>query len=541
MTAPETSAPDRHIPVCYDEHGEPSWHSTTSPPDSSYGVCNMVADRVIPVIFVPGVMGSNLKSKSGKGLSWRLDSDATMLPWATRGAATRKANLTPQAMVVDDGGKISVGSLHDAAHLKMRGWGEVGYTSYGEFLTWLEHNLNDVDNAKAGGRHQLIARNLHAAKGEYALTKDEVALSYRYRFPVWACGYNWLDDNGESSLLLQKRITQAIAYYTKKKLKCEKVIIVTHSMGGLVARHCSEVLGQDARIFGIVHGVMPAIGAAAVYRRAKSGTRSSGGITGALASAVLGRTAAEMTAVFSTAPGPMQLLPTAEYGSGWLRIKVDGQDIQLPKGRDPYSEIYAVRGKWWSLCDDQLMNPLNDAPVRSPGYKSTMGADWNNYVNMIKRKVKPFHESVANKYHVTTYAFYADSKDHLAYGNVTWLGKGGLGDSWLSGGRLSDPLDAKDWDHDQVSNRRTIAAPLRGDGWRKSVVQNYVISDPEEPGDGTVPERSGKAPERQASSILTVSTDHEAAFRECEAGRLFTLRAIVKIAQAVKTTSLAYT
>ncbi len=61
-------------------------------------------------------------------------------------------------------------------------------------------------------------------------------------------------------------------------MKCHKVILVTHSMGGLVARYYSECLtepgpGRD-KIYGIVHGVMPSIGAAATYTRMKRGTEN---------------------------------------------------------------------------------------------------------------------------------------------------------------------------------------------------------------------------------------------------------------------------
>ena len=50
----------RKIPVQYDERGNPKWVITMSSPDNSFGKCYMVPDRIIPVIFVPGVMGSNL-------------------------------------------------------------------------------------------------------------------------------------------------------------------------------------------------------------------------------------------------------------------------------------------------------------------------------------------------------------------------------------------------------------------------------------------------------------------------------------------------
>jgi uncharacterized protein involved in type VI secretion and phage assembly len=66
-------------------------------------------------------------------------------------------------------------------------------------------------------------------------------------------------------------------------------------LGGLVARFCSEVLNRRDDIFGIVHGVMPAIGAAAVYRRFKSGTEDPTGwynMVGAVTSSALGNDAA---------------------------------------------------------------------------------------------------------------------------------------------------------------------------------------------------------------------------------------------------------
>jgi len=178
-----------------------------------------------------------------------------------------------------------------------------------------------------------LGQSLQAELGETPLTKEEIALSYRYRFPVHVCGYNWLDDNAHSATHLNVRIRNIINRYRKEGKRCEKVILVTHSMGGLVARYSSEVLGIRSLIFGIVHGVMPSLGAAAVYRRMKSGTENSGEgalgfLKGLATSAALGSDGAEMTAVLSSAPGPLQLLPTAEYGNHWLKIKT-GNDPEI--------------------------------------------------------------------------------------------------------------------------------------------------------------------------------------------------------------------
>lgn len=64
----------------------------------------------------------------------------------------------------------------------------------------------------------------------------------------------------------------------------------------------------------------------------------------------------------------------------------------------------------------------------------------------------------------------------------------------------------------------------------------------DEHGDGTVPHRSGIAPKESANvkAVLQVNVGHEPAFYKSELARLFTLRAIVQIAQEVKKTSLHY-
>lgn len=537
----------RVIPATFDNRGNPSWHSRMSPPDNSVAVCNMVPDRIIPVVFVPGVMGSNLRQRKAdpdKAVRWRLDSKGSAGAWAlaTRNARFRKEYLNPTVMEVDPEGKVSDQTKLPAEELRRRGWGEVGFLSYGEFLAWLENTLNDYDHCRGGLRETLIGQVLGATKGEAAVSRDEVALSYRYRFAVYACGYNWLDSNAVAAQRLKARIEQTVARYRAEKKRCEKVIVVTHSMGGLVARHCSEVLGMRERILGIVHGVMPAIGAAAVYRRFKAGTEDPTAwynVGGAAAASALGNDAAEMTAVLSSAPGPLQLLPTPEYGNGWLCIKDGKTTFTLPQKGDPYGEIYAVRGKWWSMCEDHLINPLNDERDAKKR-KAVMDADWKAFDDLIKNKVQPFHLDLIGRYHPNTYAFFGSHTDQRAYGTVTWKGDGG---SWLRGQRKADVLNARALDPSQINEDRTVAAQLEGSGWANAEQQNYEISEPDEPGDGTVPHRSGIAPREHVKSLLQVNTGHEPAYyagADLERVRRFTVRSIVKIAQGVTQTSLAY-
>lgn len=526
----------RSIRPTYDNRGEPHWQSRMTTPDHTFGACFMVPDRVIPVVFVPGVMGSNLRGTGAAvGINWRVDSARSMAAWLTRGPEPRKRFLTPTTMEVDAAGTLPEDTELPAEELRRRGWGEVAAMSYREFLVWLEAALNDFNDPDAGERVGLMSRSLQALVGEAAPTRDEIGLTYRYRFPVHACGYNWLDSNAVAAKLLGQRITQIIARYRTEGKKCEKVILVTHSMGGLVARHCSEVDGYRDKILGVVHGVMPAIGAAAVYRRFKAGTEGA-----YMASKVLGEDAAEMTAVLSTAPGPLQLLPTAEYGNGWLKIKDRSTEYSLPKGGDPYGEIYTVRGKWWSMCEDILMNPLNDEPTENRR-DTRMDSDWAAFCDTIKL-VRTFHADISSEYHVQTHAFFGSHRDQRAYGTVTWSGDGG---GWLRGDRVADVLGARQVGGRELDESRTVAAQLSGSGWQKAERQSYRISEPDEDGDGTVPHRSGIALRSNVKSLLQVNVGHEPAYKHTEgADNLracrFTLRAIVKIAQRVASTSLRY-
>lgn len=526
---------ERLLTPIFDKKGNPEWKSTLSSPDDSCAVCHMIPDRVIPVIFVPGVMGSNLKGTGNAGdISWRLDSVRSMSPWLSRGAALRKKYLAPQKMVVDDDGARPDGTAQHDEELKRRGWGEVGAMSYGDFLVWLENALNDFVNTKGGPRDLLINKALGSMKSDDALLKEQVALSYRYRFPVHACGYNWLDGNDASAEQLKQRINAVITRYKQEKKRCEKVILVTHSMGGLVARYCSEVLGMSDKILGIVHGVMPAIGAAAVYRRFKAGTEGAW-----LAAKVLGEDAAEMTAVLSSAPGPLQLLPTPEYGNGWLKIDDGSTVVSLPRNNDPYNEIYTVRGRWWSMCEDYLITPR--APRTPVMEQREIDADWTSFSDIINDKVKKFHQKIKGNYHPNTYAFFGSDSQFKAYGTVVWrttfksIRRPPLQQS------EKDVFSAKPHFYGELGETRT--ALYRGIS-AGQIVPNEVfrISEPDEEGDGTVPHRSGIAPKEHPGikSLLRISVSHEPAYKDSAMAREFTLRSIVQIAQAIKGTSLDY-
>lgn len=67
--------------------------------------------RVIPVIFLPGIMGTNLKENSEKKNAkavWRYDSETSLLGWTlpSSGPKERKRLLHPERVKIDNRGLI---------------------------------------------------------------------------------------------------------------------------------------------------------------------------------------------------------------------------------------------------------------------------------------------------------------------------------------------------------------------------------------------------------------------------------------------------
>lgn len=219
-------------------------------------------------------------------------------------------------------------------------------------------------------------------------------------------GYNWLKGNAESGITVAKRINALINSYKEMGFQCEKVILVTHSMGGLVARAIihPEMGKLNDKVLGIVHGVMPAIGAGAAYKRVRCGFEGS-----SIPAKILGHIGSNVTPVLGNAQGGLELLPSQAYGNNWLQVKHKGITIKsLPVKGDPYEEIYKVRGKWFGLLREDWINP---AGVDGPGFESTC---------RFLDRAKKFHNAIASTYHDESYAHYGADPKYAAWYKVVW-------------------------------------------------------------------------------------------------------------------------
>lgn len=527
--------------------------------------CVVPTIRVLPIIFVPGIMGSNLKGTKDKFKGqpvWRLDGDGGMLfGHMFQKAGIRQIALHPDRTAVDDGGELPakpLGALMSAAHFKARGWGEVGKTSYQAFLMWLEENLNGGGlDPKHPALNQVLmqvqdGRGQWGAKKSFAaLSADEAHKAQQWFYPVHAFGYNWLDDNVKAAQALATRITAVKTLYKKRGI-CEQVILVTHSMGGLVARACSKMEGMEKTIAGIVHGVMPAVGAAVAYRRCKVGMWDEGAsglslnpkhnlavVSSAGAAAVIGKTGQEVTAVFAQAPGALQLLPTKQYPvSQWLKV-VDSSGTPLPQQPptvDPYGEggVYRERKKWWGLIREEWLHPKGGEQIF-----------WKDYEKCLKRAAD-FHDDLKDHFHPNTWGFYGSRVN--SFESLTWtLETGDAPPAQTPSAQAVYNMEHKDIPL-RGSNPEHIAGPpqtlagLDGPIVVESTSTRLRLNTAKDSGDGTVPRASGAYPvnpaldaavqQRIKQFFEVPDIEHEPAYKKLVTQQM-TAYAIAKIAAAL--------
>ena len=436
-------------------------------------VHSILPKRVIPIIFLPGIMGSNLRLSAGRqremgrdnNISWRPDSLAQAKILVRGSPAMRQDQLDPNETEVDEYDPVkdptgraaeTSDERHDIVQVKLsyaldvrintpllmddpattkprktkdqkareRGWGEVFFKSYQDVLELCERRLN---TAFFGGDLDRWWKNIvDIPPGKWEANReptlhplDEATLRSTVKncwFPVHAMGYNWLQSNRNSGVRVAERINALMKSYQDQGFQCEKVIVMTHSMGGLVARALihPDMGNLNDKVLGIVHGVMPAIGAGAAYKRMRCGFEDPGldsmSPVTSITSKVLGNFGREVTAVLGNAQGGLELLPSQAYGNDWLRLTHKGAMFKsLPKKGDPYEEIYKLRGKWYGLLREEWINPASRRSGSS--YRDTCG--------MLDR-AKAFHNAIRDTYHDQSYAHYGADAERAAWHRVEW-------------------------------------------------------------------------------------------------------------------------
>jgi pimeloyl-ACP methyl ester carboxylesterase len=536
-----------------------SWigHSLLTPTSfKTRGLFTMPPSKVVPVIVVPGIMGSNLRAatsparKANKKLTpgepaWRppntkLEGAKAARMWSDRDPITRQLVLDAGTLEVDRRGSID---LPDEARdhgisedeVRNRRWGEVHWDSYGSLLYGLYFGLNHtfetdpVNEVRVLRRHWKGVMECDPAKwgirSVEKITEAELEKHAGYYYPVYAFGYNWLESCGESAKHLGERIDEILAFWTERKRTCEKVILVTHSMGGLVARACAKRMPD--KVLGVIHGVMPALGAPACYRRIACGTETSNpsnGPGGAIEAwglaTILGSRPESTMPVMAVSPGALELLPNHLYPQPWLHVtmvsRVNNKDVardvvHLPTG-NPY-DLYRDMKSWYRVIDPRLADPAGKYPE---GVRE-MERMVRNAVNTAEH----FHREVLGTYyHSNTFAFYGADSAHLSFGNVRWLARD------PGNGAVFTDANLRSASH--VGYGETGGRRVRVEG---KTTLHFVPAKQDTSGDGTVPAQSGAGPQGLARQLFEIrGIDHQEAYKQ-EAILQLTQHLIVKLVQ----------
>ena len=543
------------------------------------GLALLPPNNIVPVIVVPGIMGTNLRAKrkqrrDGQGEEtnkraqpgepvWRppngkVEGLRAATKWDGYTSTDRQLLLDAPTLEVDGSGPVVLPNSDNEYVLKeddvrRRGWGEVHAESYGPLLYALQTCLNQTFGFDYQKKKPFVKKHWQdviacdpkkwGLRDCAPLTENELRKHANYYFPVYAVGYCWLHDCERSSEVLEKRIQAILESWRKAKRRCDKVILVTHSMGGLVARACAKRIPDQ--IAGVIHAVMPALGAPAAYRRIACGTEASSPGNGAIANfeasrvaMILGQTTDKTTPVLATSPGALELLPNHLYPQPWLHVRVikssgtpraagyaarddvvrfketSADYLHLPNARSPNPyELYRDLKSWYRLINPLLADPAGRF-AKKPG-----GVELE--IRSAIATAETFHRTLGNYYHPNTYAFYGDDPNELSYGQVRWVARQGPGSACAL--TTANLAAATFLSHTASGQRRVLVegkAELHFDPEGQDVG-----------GDGTVPRLSGAGVASHVKQVFaTRGYDHQGSYKNEDMLKL-TLHLVVKIVQ----------
>jgi hypothetical protein len=519
------------------------------------GLFTLPPSKVVPVIVVPGIMGSNLratKKAREQNKIFRAGDEAWRPPngmaqgfragrlWKRRDGATRQQLLDPDMLEVDDHGDIDLpmeARDYGVVQKEVQGrfWGEVHWDSYGALLYALHIRLNHtfdmdpLDDKRVLRRHWKAVMDCEPARWGVRsiekITESELEKHADYYYPVYAFGYNWLGSCNDAAKRLRERIESLIEFWGKGNRVCSKVILVTHSMGGLVARACAKEIPDS--ILGVIHGVMPALGAPACYRRIACGTERSSPSDGPLdkqvsgtVADILGDTPDRTMPVMANSPGALELLPNHLYPQPWLHMcllssvnnKETARDIVHLPSLNPY-DMYRDMQSWYRLFDPKLIDQAG---------KYLGGEDEaKQAVKTVIAIAEHFHREILDTYyHPNTYAFYGADPDHRSFGSVRWMTRdSGAGAVFTE----ANVREAKTFNYGEAWTRRV---QIEG-----KTILSFSPAPQDSAGDGTVPRQSGVGPQGRIRRLFELrGFDHQNAFKD-ESVLMLTQHLVVKMVQ----------
>ncbi|MFO0550933.1 MAG: hypothetical protein U0271_21260 [Polyangiaceae bacterium] len=276
---------------------------TASPTTESHA---STEERTIPIVVVPGFMGTRLYDSVSKKLVWNPTGGGWGggAPGDFAADATRLVNLTP----LDPVEPLADASATELADNKA-----------------IPHYSNLVPD---------YYQDLCAALRDLSGLADAEAETPAWRAAVYVCGYDWRLSAADAATRLQTVVAEARTQNGR-----EKVIIVAHCQGGLVSRYYSRKLGGRGSIRAMFLIGSPILGAVSAYTTMKAGLPLDTGDWRSLfvrGRMLLGQTGSRD--LLRALPGAYEMLPTRVYcenNKSWLTFDASQSGYPYKAGNDP--------------------------------------------------------------------------------------------------------------------------------------------------------------------------------------------------------------
>ena len=366
-----------YTPVAASQRGETE-HANTAPALWVHGKREI---KIVPIMFLPGIMGTRLQNSETKETIWDPDKTSYMIGLSWKNVSDKQDLLgitnAPEAVPITEPAKNLFGKSKPYTTEQLdRNYAAIASGFYDRFLRALETKLNTEQS-------QII-------------------------YPVYICAYDWRKDINAIAATEVKDIYNKI----KEEQETDEMIIITHSMGGLVAREFLRQNPQAAqKIKAVIHGVQPVQGAVQFYAYFKCGARHFSAwwdIPGIILANILGATKKDFAALCSDIPGAIELAPVSNGDKQqWLSWDAQlEQEYGMQVQKDDMFGCYTDTSGIVGLTDSNFDDKVNKEIIR----------------NIAKAKI--FHKDLQLKCHERTYALSASQiktvqSVHIARNNIT--------------------------------------------------------------------------------------------------------------------------
>lgn len=235
-----------------------------------------IAGKKVPIVIVPGIMGSRLTDPATQSLVWNPFGWPNPVGDEPGIFAANKARLrqVDQPLAPDETNKyaqvadrVRVDPIHHYYNLLSK--------YYGDLAISLHYDL----------RQDLASRQLVPA--------------------VYCAGYDWRQSNDQSAQRLSTIVDEARADCDN-----EPVILVAHSMGGIVSRHYCKNLGGESKVKALFLLGSPTLGAVTAYMSMRLGLSFFDAVR-----RILNMNRTDTKAFMRAMPSAYELLPTYIYCS----------------------------------------------------------------------------------------------------------------------------------------------------------------------------------------------------------------------------------